>query len=129
MTNTAPATYDPTPEQDEALALFATGESLVIEAGAGTGKTSTLRLLSESAPERQGIYLAFNHSIVDEAKRKMPANVSAFTAHSVAFRAVGKPHAHRLNSNRMRSSDVARMLRLDPIYVMFGTERKVLQPD
>jgi MoxR-like ATPase len=41
-------TFAPTDEQQEALRLFATGKSLAIEAGAGAGKTSTLKLLAES---------------------------------------------------------------------------------
>lgn len=43
----APApSFTPTAEQEQALTAFATGRSLVIEAGAGTGKTATLRLLA-----------------------------------------------------------------------------------
>ena len=40
----------PTEEQQAALAAFATGDDLVIVAGAGTGKTSTLRMLAGSTP-------------------------------------------------------------------------------
>lgn len=46
--------FAPTPEQLEAIRLFSTGASLAIEAGAGTGKTSTLKLMAESAPTRRG---------------------------------------------------------------------------
>lgn len=107
---------NPTAEQLEALRLFASGKSLAIEAGAGTGKTSTLRLLAESTP-RRGQYIAFNKSIVTEAGSKMPSTVRCNTAHSLAMREIGRQYAHRLDSGRMRSDDIARRLRLDPIHL------------
>src|SRR4051812_20126422 len=73
--------FAPTGEQQAALDLFATGESMVIEAKAGTGKTSTLKLLGASTPKR-GQYIAFNKAIVEEASAKFPANVACNTAHS-----------------------------------------------
>jgi hypothetical protein len=120
--------FSPTAEQHAALEAFATGETLVIEAGAGTGKTSTLVLLAESTHKR-GQYVAFNKSIVDEAGRKMPAHVACNTAHSLAFRAVGRRYQHRLNSPRMKSAALARQLGIDPIDVVVGgVERKRMAP-
>lgn len=118
--------FTPTEEQRAALALYATGASMVIEAGAGTGKTATLKMLAEATPAKRIQYVAFNRAIVDEAKAKFPANVSANTAHSLAFRAVGTRYSHRLNSGRMTSDQIARILHLDPIAVTVGTERKML---
>jgi hypothetical protein len=127
VTTPAAPTFTPTAEQVEALRLFATGESLVIEAGAGTGKTSTLKLLAEST-ERRVQYVAFNKALVTDAKAKMPPHVRCNTAHSLAFGAVGKVYAARMNaSRRMRSNEVARILRIDPMWVnVGGTERKHL---
>lgn len=115
----APArTYAPTKEQEDALALFRTGDSLAIEAGAGTGKTSTLLMLAESAPNKRGQYMAFNKAIVLEAQAKMPATVNAATAHSLAFKSWGKRYSHRLSgSKRMRSMDIAAKLGIGPINV------------
>lgn len=107
------STFAPTAEQQEALRLFATGKSLVVEAGAGTGKTSTLKLLAESAPNRRGQYLAFNRAIVEESKAKFPRSVRCNTAHSAAFRVmVQKPTVNmdRLRSPRMKSWDIAARL-------------------
>jgi UvrD-like helicase family protein len=110
-------TFDPTPEQQRALELFSTGESLAIEAGAGTGKTSTLQLLANST-ERRGQYLAFNRAIVAEAARKFPKNVAVNTAHSLAMRAVGTPFQQRMQSGkRMRTLEVANRLGIDAINV------------
>lgn len=121
--------FKPTDEQLAALEAFATGESLIIEAGAGTGKTATLKLLAESEPTRRGQYLAFNRAIVLEAQEKMPGHVNASTAHSLAFRQVGKSYAHRLNGPRMRSGEIAQRLGIDPIQIAVGEDRKFLAPE
>lgn len=102
---------NPTAEQTNVLDLFTAGGQLVVEAGAGTGKTTTLKMVADSTP-RTGLYLAFNKAIVTEAGRKMPANMRVSTAHSLAFQAHGKTMAHRLNGKRMASRDVAKLLRL-----------------
>src|SRR5262245_28213197 len=82
---------------------------MVIEAGAGTGKTSTLRLLAASTL-RRGHYLAFNKAIVEDVKGTITRRVTASTAHSLAFRAVGRPYAPRLNAPRMAGWDIAQRL-------------------
>jgi len=110
---------DPTPEQQAALDLFAKGESMVIEAGAGTGKTSTLVMLA-AATTRQVQYVAFNKAIVEEGKTKFGANVACNTAHSLAFRAVGKQFSHRLNAPRMSPTILANHLALDNLTVRVG---------
>lgn len=120
-------TLTPTPEQEAAIALFGEGHNTAIQARAGAGKTSTLKLLAGTTPKR-GAYVAFNRAIVDDAKRSMPGNVTASTAHSLAFRTVGKRYQHRLNSRRMRSTDIARKLRVDHFVIKYGTQSKVMQP-
>jgi F-box protein 18 (helicase) len=60
--------------------------SLKIQAFAGTGKTTTL---VDIAKARKFLYLVFNRAAAEEADLKMPANVSARTAHAIAFRSVG----------------------------------------
>jgi hypothetical protein len=117
----------PTSEQDAVLDLFDTDENLVVQAGAGTGKTTTLKLIGEQTP-RRGQYLAFNRAIVDEAKRKMPRNIRVSTIHSLAFGAVGKHLAHRIDSRRMPSTELARRLDLGPLNVKTEAGVKVLQP-
>lgn len=117
--------FAPTQQQVHARDLFTFGDNLAVEAGAGTGKTSTLKLLGESTP-RRGQYVAFNKAIVVEASQKMPGNVACSTVHALAFRGEGRKYAHRLNSGRMRSMELARLLGLDPFVVTYGTQRKVL---
>lgn len=121
--------FAPTDEQLAAVEMFRKGASMVIEAGAGTGKTSTLRLIAEAAPEKRIQYVAFNKAIVTDASASMPSNVTCSTAHSLAYRAVGSKYAHRLRgSKRMRSMEIARQLRIDPLTIRYGIESKHLSP-
>lgn len=120
--------FKPTDEQAEAVKLFASGENLAIEAGAGTGKTSTLQLISESTPKK-GKYLAFNKAIVVDSSQKMPKNVECKTAHSLAFgQVVGKnpKYKERLNAPRQRLEDVVRFLKCDSFTVFIGGDSKTI---
>lgn len=110
----------PTGEQAAIVDAYLTGQHLTVEALAGTGKTTTLRLVAESRPGRPGLYLAYNKAIADEAQGRFPARVACGTAHSFAYRAVGQRFAHRLpsrygstsSSRRMPAWEVARTLGL-----------------
>lgn len=88
---------------------FRHGDDLVLQAGAGTGKTTTLTLLG-SASRRRGRYLAFNKSIAREAQQKFPGSVSCSTAHSLAFKAVGHRYRERMQRPRMATAKLAQLL-------------------
>jgi superfamily I DNA/RNA helicase len=96
-------TFQPTEEQLAVIDAAKQGDDLSIEALAGTGKTSTLKLLAESQSSKSGVYVAFNRSIVDEAKSTFPSSVMCSTAHGLAFRAVGRNYAARLKSDQRLS--------------------------
>jgi superfamily I DNA/RNA helicase len=120
--------FTPTSEQQAVVDLFRFGDSIAVEAGAGTGKTTTLRLLAEASDGR-GQYVAFNRSIVNEASRTMPDNVACDTMHGLAYRALGKQYRSRLNSSaRQRGDQVARFLGLQSLVISYGSQRKVIQP-
>jgi hypothetical protein len=120
MTTTAQPIRTPTAEQFNAIDLFCIGSNLAIEAGAGAGKTSTLVMLAEAAGKRRGQYAAFNKALVVESSEKFGSNVACNTAHSLAFRQVGNRFAHRLRSARMRSDQIAKILRISPMIVDIG---------
>jgi DNA helicase IV len=102
--------FTPTAEQQAALDAFATGGSLVIEAGAGSGKTSTLQLLAESKPKARILYLAYNKAIQLDAEKRFPKNVACRTAHSLAYATHGAKMRHRLNAPRVPAFQVAKIL-------------------
>ncbi|MER6563482.1 UvrD-helicase domain-containing protein [Streptomyces sp. NPDC001027] len=89
----------PTDEQIHATDAFRAGGHLVLQAGAGTGKTATLVMLA-AATRRHGRYLAFNKSIALDAAARFPRTVHCKTAHATAYAALGHRYTHRLNSPR-----------------------------
>ncbi|NED09108.1 AAA family ATPase, partial [Streptomyces sp. SID6648] len=67
-----------THEQTAAADTFRNGDHLSLQAGAGTGKTTTLNLLAHTT-SRQGRYLAYNRAIAQDAAARFPANVRCKT--------------------------------------------------
>lgn len=107
--------YPPTAEQQAAIDLFLTGQDLVIEAGAGTGKTATLVFIAEAAQQqgKRGQFLAFNKGIVEDCKGRFPISCDVRTVHSLAFRNImgSRPGLKaRLNSKRLSRTVEARIL-------------------
>jgi hypothetical protein len=107
---------------------------MAVSAYAGCGKTSTLVLMARAAmlEDRRGRYVAFNKAIVEEGASRFPRNVTAQTAHAMAYRSVvgrrDSPFGRRLDGDRIRASLVARRLGIEPFVVAYGTQRKVIQP-
>ncbi|WP_406165146.1 UvrD-helicase domain-containing protein [Streptomyces canus] len=91
--------HTPTDEQAHAVDAFRAGHHLVLQAGAGTGKTSTLSLLAADT-RRRGRYLAFNKAIARDATTRFPRTVACKTAHATAYAALGHRYTSRLNSPR-----------------------------
>ena len=84
-----------TNEQYEAVKLFHSGGNLVVNAFAGTGKTTTAIALAESISSA-GLYLAFNRSIADDIKRRYrQLNLDSRTTHSLASRYVRSASRYR----------------------------------
>ncbi|MCX2184987.1 UvrD-helicase domain-containing protein [Streptomyces sp. SKN60] len=91
--------FTPTDEQTQAADHFHAGDHMALQAGAGTGKTSTLALLA-SGTKRRGRYLAYNRAIAQEAAARFPSTVICKTAHSLAYAALGHRYARRLGAPR-----------------------------
>lgn len=89
---------------------------LVIVAGAGTGKTATLKMLEQVLPGN-GQYTAFNKSLVEDSRSKFK-KAAVHTTHALAFRTVGKQYAHRLGGNKVKSWQVAEMLGITDFHVL-----------
>lgn len=76
----------PTDEQIAALDAFRTGGSVAIEALAGTGKTTTLKLLTRHIPSTDRVlYTAFGASVIADARGAFPDNVHIKTNHALAY--------------------------------------------
>lgn len=114
------AAHEPTPQQQDIIDAYRTGGNLVIEAGAGTGKTTALKMLAGAKPGRRGVYIAYNRAIADDAKRDFPQDVKCATAHSLAFGAVGRQFKHRLNGPRVPAREVAKTLKINERLLLDG---------
>ena len=95
-------------EQQSAIEQY-TGQKLVVKAGAGTGKTSTLERYARANPTVRMLYLAFNKAIQEEAASRFPPNVLCRTTHSIAYRRIGINYKNKLTGN-WRLTDVRKYL-------------------
>lgn len=85
-----------TDEQDRVAGSSA--KNLVVNALAGTGKTTTLVEYSRRRPREPMMYVAFNRSIKEEAKKKFPRNVRCVTTHGLAYPTFGTMYAKKLGN-------------------------------
>lgn len=102
--------FKPTEQQDEIVAGSRTGGDMVIQAGAGSGKTSTLKLISGAMPKKKLLFVAYNKAIQVDAAKSFPKNATCKTSHALAFGSVGVIYKNRLNGPRQTSRDVANIL-------------------
>ena len=79
-----------TKEQEEILSSVKIHKNIKINAFAGTGKTSTLKLISNSFSNKRILYLAFNSAIKNEASQIFPSNTFVKTTHGLAYSAIKK---------------------------------------
>jgi superfamily I DNA/RNA helicase/DNA polymerase III epsilon subunit-like protein len=83
--------FPPTAQQQAIINAVLSNENAdtVVRAAAGSGKTSTLVALAKRfqkyKPDKKIIYIAFNRSVADEAREKMPSNVEVRTADSISW--------------------------------------------
>lgn len=118
----APAATD---EQLAAVEMFGHGRNLQINAFAGTGKTSTLELISRST-RKAGHYLAFNRSMAVEAQARFPSHVTCTTGHAAAYREVREFFAgdERKLAGNVSAALIAQALDLKP----FGSGSSSIPP-
>jgi len=64
------------------------GDVLLVNALAGCAKTTTLKMITENNPNSKFLYLAFNRSVVEEAKATFPTNTAVLTISGFARRYV-----------------------------------------
>jgi F-box protein 18 (helicase) len=82
--------YNPTNEQVIANEIVTSGSNLLIEAAAGSGKSSSLRYFAQQNPTKTFLALCFNKANADEANlhKDRPFNIYYATVHSLAYREV-----------------------------------------
>lgn len=96
--------FPPTRQQQAIIDAFLARKNIVVQALAGTGKTTTLQLLADARPDLRIAYVAFNKSIAKEAASKFGRNVTARTSHGFARAALVKGPLRR-KFDRVRGND------------------------
>lgn len=115
----------PTLEQEAAIAQAIKLENFKIIAYAGTGKTSTLVLISHvlgSLYNKKGLYLAFNKSIATEAQTKFNSKVLCKTFHALAYANVPKYLANKIKNQRVYPKELAKRYDLRDESIKYGNE-------
>jgi hypothetical protein len=109
----------PTVQQNHILDLVENyEENLIIDAGPGTGKTRTLRLIDEAIRARYAVlYLAFNKRIVEEAKapdddgsQKFNETTEIRTINGAGHRVWGETASGRLTVDTLKTHNIFRTL-------------------
>lgn len=95
-----------TDEQQAVVACEA--KTIIVNAFAGTGKTTTLISYARARPHVRMLYLAFNAAMAKEAQARFPVNVDCKTTHSLAFAKVGYAYKEKLGN--VRALDVSEFL-------------------
>lgn len=107
----------PSPHQRAILDALKRGrENLIISAAAGSGKTTTLRLICESLPRgTRTLAVCFNRAIAQEFARKLPRHVEAKTFHGLGLcicrRAAGEVTVEEHKAARIAGEYAAGRLR------------------
>lgn len=120
----------PTDEQVAILDEFATGFGIVIEAAAGAGKTTILRMIAQHHPRRRGLYVAYNKPIQLDAAASFPSNVECRTAHSLAYGAIAPRYqraGRKIGGGYVSAQQAAKILGVrEPI--RYANDRAPLAP-
>lgn len=83
---------------------------ILIQAGAGSGKTSTIVELSRRL-NGSNLFLAFNKSIIEELSTKLPYSTQASTLHSLGCRSLFAKYGSLKVSSKKTNSFIAKSLK------------------
>lgn len=75
---------------DDVINAFNQPNDLIVDAKAGTGKTTTLKKLANMIPDASILYLVYNKKNEIEAKKEFPENVDVMTTNGFCGRIVYK---------------------------------------
>jgi F-box protein, helicase, 18 len=103
-----------TAEQED---IINSGDNIIINAVAGSGKTTTIIEYAKTRPENSRIlYLAFNKSVKLEAVNKFTQkkikNITIETAHSLAYKNIVFRHGYKVRTLGYKTHEIAGLLGL-----------------
>jgi len=95
--------------EEQYPAIHSSARKLLIQAFAGTGKTTTLVGYASHHHQVRMLYLCYNKSVEMAARNRFPRNVTCKTAHGLAYAVYGSQYQHKQTGN-LRLTDIARTL-------------------
>jgi len=96
-----PTRPPPTEEQEAILAKVRSSEAnLVINALAGTGKTTTLEMVQTTSKRQPVLYLAFNSKVAKEAEEKFQSTTTVRTLNALGHRVWAQGRSISLNKKK-----------------------------
>lgn len=124
--------FAPTDEQQAIYDAFDAGNSIVIQARAGTGKTTTMVGIGERT-NKKGFYIVYNAKAKQDADKRFGKNVTVKTAHGLAFGPMMKKlglsfteFKAKLDGPRVTRAQIAAFL---GIHAAMGNEDTQLSPN
>jgi DNA helicase-2/ATP-dependent DNA helicase PcrA len=81
-----------------------TNNNIFINACPGSGKSYTVKQLAHKTPfYKKGVAVAFNKSIAEELKSKLPSNIESSTMHSLGFKILRKNLGGKFTVNEIKT--------------------------
>lgn len=87
-----------------------TNDNLIINALAGTGKTTTLEMVQNASTKQPILYLAFNKRVAEEAEKKFNSTTTVRTLNSLGHRVWAKAHSGKITLDLKKTQDLLRQL-------------------
>jgi hypothetical protein len=116
----------PTAEQAAIIEAYRRGENLVVNAYAGSGKTTILKMLAQASPDKRFLYLAYNKAAQLDARAAFPLNTRCYTSHGLAFQPM-LSMAKRVGGGRyMPGPQLAKLMKITGPQRL--TDKRVLSP-
>jgi hypothetical protein len=95
--------------QEQQPIIHSTADKLLVQAFAGTGKTTTLVGYATQHASLKMLYLCYNKPVELTAKGRFPRNVICKTAHGLAYAVYGSQYTAK-QTNNLRLTDIARAI-------------------
>lgn len=95
--------------EEQLPAIHSKAKKLLVQAFAGTGKTTTLVGYATQNASVKMLYLCYNKAVEIAAKNRFPRNVTCKTAHGLAYAVYGSQYKHKQAGN-LRLTDIARTI-------------------
>src|SRR5690554_4005072 len=102
------AEFKPTEEQIHVIKTAHSGETFVVDAVAGSGKTTTARKMCE-AISGDVLYLVYNRAAADDARSSFPRHVKVSTTSALAWHEYKETYGDRMRNSRVPARRTAEL--------------------